>query len=158
MKVAHQELQLIEYRDGHEQARHRLEPGNLIIGRSPRSDIMIEHADVSRCHLRVTIGTETIALEDFGSKNGVQMNDHFLEGLSYLQHGDRFRVGPVEFVLDCPHYEVRDVLHKMGESTGTRTSTARLEREELRHRSPFMPLLGLACCLGIFLGLWMFGA
>lgn len=69
----------------------------FVIGRAddchlrPRSDL------ISRQHCAIIIEGEYVALRDFGSKNGSQVNGRRVEGEIELVDGDKLLVGPLNF-------------------------------------------------------------
>jgi DNA-binding NtrC family response regulator len=54
------------------------ESGSLVIGRSPRSDVLVEDPLASRQHARLHIGP-TLAIEDLNSANGTRVRDALIE-------------------------------------------------------------------------------
>ncbi len=70
-----------------------LDRPDMIIGREPGVEILLESPGVSRRHARLTPqGGETI-LEDLGSSNGTFVNGQVLEGPRRLKTGDVIRLG-----------------------------------------------------------------
>lgn len=70
---------------------HPIGTRDLVIGRSKRCDIAIDHATMSRRHAAVEAGTPP-ALRDLGSTNGTFVNDVRVER-HMLAEGDMVRAG-----------------------------------------------------------------
>jgi pSer/pThr/pTyr-binding forkhead associated (FHA) protein len=73
----------------------RLGPGRMLIGRSSRSDIVLDSLLVSRGHARVECAGGQCTIEDLGSANGLFVN-HRRVSRAMLSPGDRLRLGDVE--------------------------------------------------------------
>jgi hypothetical protein len=79
--------------------------GDLMIGRDPSCDIIINDRQVSRYHARIEINEKGIYLEDLGSKNGTFYNGHRVEDPVSLQDGDLVQIALVQhfqfFITDA---------------------------------------------------------
>lgn len=65
------------------------------IGRSPDATIMLEDAEVSRLHARVTRNAAgAFEIADENSRNGTFVNGRRLSAAQTLAYGDKVRVGP----------------------------------------------------------------
>ena len=73
----------------------RLGPGWTLIGRSSKSDIVLDSLLVSRGHARVECAGGQCTIEDLGSANGLFVN-HRRVSRAVLSPGDRLRLGDVE--------------------------------------------------------------
>ena len=60
----------------------------LAIGRDPSSDIVINDAEVSRYHARLTVSEEGYQLQDLGSTNGTMLNQKQIKEAELLEVGD----------------------------------------------------------------------
>jgi diguanylate cyclase (GGDEF)-like protein len=56
--------------------RHKLKPGIITIGRSPKADITIDDDRISRVHCAIKWSDGTITVEDKGSRNGTYLDSH----------------------------------------------------------------------------------
>ena len=56
--------------------RHKLKPGIVTIGRSPKADITIDDDRISRIHCAIKWSNGSITIEDKGSKNGTYVDSH----------------------------------------------------------------------------------
>jgi pSer/pThr/pTyr-binding forkhead associated (FHA) protein len=63
------------------------------LGRGEQCDLVIPHDDVSREHATIERGVEGIMVRDLGSKNGVEVEGHIIEGVRCLRDGEVVRVG-----------------------------------------------------------------
>lgn len=65
----------------------------LQLGRSPESDIMIEHPSISRRHAEISYTWSGSFLKDLNSSNGVFVNDQRINGSIKLHDRDEVRLG-----------------------------------------------------------------
>jgi len=76
-----------------------LRPGEILIGRSSNCHLVLDDGLVSRRHAQIVVTDERAAVEDFGSANGVFVNDKRVSGSEQLQAGDRLQIGKQQFVV-----------------------------------------------------------
>ncbi len=69
-----------------------LDQAEIIIGRSPDCDIVLDDRQVSRRHARVFREGDRYLLEDLGSKNNTHVNGRDLIGVTPLQDGDEIQI------------------------------------------------------------------
>ncbi len=80
-----------------------LDKAELILGRDPSVDILINSPDVSRRHARLVRTEQGYQLEDLGSSNGTFVNGNQLAAPLMLKNGDEVRLGPgAVFVYQQP--------------------------------------------------------
>src|SRR5512145_1758317 len=81
---------------------HELEVplGQFVIGRSADCQLALDDPLVSRRHALLTVRTESVTIEDLGSRNGVSVNGVKIEGQRPLSHGDHITIGGQEMVLE----------------------------------------------------------
>jgi len=84
--------------------RVRVEPGGLIIGRSPPADLQIPEPNISRRHCRVELVGEGVLLTDLASTNGTFLDGKRLVGPVLLIPGAQFSAGAISI-----RYERRDL-------------------------------------------------
>lgn len=78
-------------------AVREIEPGQeWKLGRSPSSDLVIEHPSVSRHHAQITCDASGVRIDDLKTANGTYVNDQRLEGPVTLRSGDLIRLGQVK--------------------------------------------------------------
>ncbi len=65
----------------------------LIIGREPGVDILIDAQGVSRRHARLSVQGGQIVLEDLGSSNGTFISEERISSPRRLKQGDQIRLG-----------------------------------------------------------------
>jgi pSer/pThr/pTyr-binding forkhead associated (FHA) protein len=70
--------------------------GEIVFGRDPSCDVVLEDLLVSRRHATLVTGPDEVIIED-SSTNGVYVNDVRVEGSVRLHSGDRILVGTTEF-------------------------------------------------------------
>ena len=71
---------------------HQLGP-EVIVGRSPDSDIFLDDITVSRHHARLRAADGGVTLTDLDSLNGTYVNRRRIEEPESLQHGDELQIG-----------------------------------------------------------------
>lgn len=69
----------------------------FVIGRSKECSLRAGSDAISRRHCEITRGDDGATVRDLGSRNGTYVNDERIEQATPLSHGDRVRVGPLEF-------------------------------------------------------------
>jgi pSer/pThr/pTyr-binding forkhead associated (FHA) protein len=72
------------------------------LGRGDQCDLVIPHDDVSREHATFERGLEGILVRDLGSKNGVEVEGHIIEGARCLRDGEVVCVGPTRLRVVDP--------------------------------------------------------
>lgn len=72
---------------------YKIERPEIVIGRDPQLDLVIESLAVSRRHARLLLKNGDYFLEDLGSSNGTFLNDQRLSSRARLSSGDRIRLG-----------------------------------------------------------------
>jgi DNA-binding NtrC family response regulator len=77
---------------------HRLVKSEIVIGRAPDCDLVIDHAALSRRH--AVLQLKPLTLRDLGSTNGTRLGATVLTGgeAVALQAGDTFHIGPFSFM------------------------------------------------------------
>lgn len=76
----------------------KLEPGELVVGRSSKADVRLDDDMVSRRHCIIHVG-DGIVLEDLSSRNGVLVNGARVAKRSELRHGDEITIGRHRLVI-----------------------------------------------------------
>ena len=77
--------------------------GSCSLGRSDANQVAIADDRVSRRHALIQVqGQNELWLVDFGSRNGTYLNDQRIVRPTRLRHGDRIKVGHVEFAFHQP--------------------------------------------------------
>ncbi len=71
----------------------------IVIGRMPSCDIVIDHDAASRRHAKIKRRGAALAVEDLGSRNGTQVNGQAISGPRRLAAGDRIAIGPATAVV-----------------------------------------------------------
>jgi len=76
-----------------EPAIYPLEADEVKIGRSMTNDIVIVEPEMSRDHLRLTLGGAHYRVEDLGSTNGTMLNGELIHEPHALKPGDVIQIG-----------------------------------------------------------------
>ena len=79
------------------------EAGEVVVGREAGCQVVIDHARVSRQHVRLRVGA-VCSIEDLGSRNGTSLRGRALApNTRYeLRPGESFNIGPITLVLLPP--------------------------------------------------------
>lgn len=83
----------------------------VVIGRSPDCDIVLDDPNVSRRHCLVKRTWDGFTAQDLGSRNGVAVNGRQLEAARILRDGDELDVGGIRLTFIDPPSRV---LQQMG--------------------------------------------
>lgn len=86
---------LVQYNGTNLGKRFQINKPNIIIGRSPDADIVINEQSVSRQHSKCSNEGEKIFIQDMGSSNGTYVNNDKAESKTLLKDGDIIRLGTV---------------------------------------------------------------
>lgn len=73
--------------------------GDFVVGRSSSCHLALDDALVSRRHAVFHVTGDAVAVEDLGSRNGVQVNGDQVVGSHELKHLDRVVIGAQELLL-----------------------------------------------------------
>lgn len=82
-------------REGADAGREVRLGGDLVLGRDPESDLVLDDSGISRNHARITGGAGGAIIEDLGSSNGTLLNGQPLAGPQPLRDGDEIQLGEV---------------------------------------------------------------
>jgi predicted component of type VI protein secretion system len=81
-------------------SNHKIDPGSeVIIGRDPGCQIVIDHPSVSGQHVRVKQDDQGLSLTDLGSTNGTFVNDDKIINCQ-LTHQDWIHIGKHVLIVD----------------------------------------------------------
>lgn len=82
-------------------SRIELQPGINTVGRAEGNHHIIRHVSISSRHCEIVRHDGTITVRNLGSTNGTFVDDQPVQHAN-LSHGQRLRLGGVEFVLEAP--------------------------------------------------------
>ena len=85
-------------------SRIALQTGINTVGRAEGNHHVIPHHSVSSRHCEIVVNEAAIALRDLGSTNGTFVDDKRVQQAS-LAHGQRLKMGGVEFVVEAPEVQ-----------------------------------------------------
>jgi hypothetical protein len=74
--------------------------GRSVVGRAPRSQVLIDSPDVSRTHAAIDHRPGATTIEDLGSTHGTALNGVAVHGPRAVRHGDQLRFGSVVAVFE----------------------------------------------------------
>jgi predicted component of type VI protein secretion system len=102
-----------------------LPPGEVVIGRSPKCQLVIDDPLISRQHAKLSVGRQSVTIEDMGSVNGVLVNGNQLNRAQVLASGDRIVIGQQTFALHAAKVESE------GQARVGRMTLSQASREDL---------------------------
>lgn len=112
---------LVVYDRGN-QVSKRLELGpedtEITIGRHPTNRLVLYHATVSKQHARVVRDALGFTIQDMGSRNGLEVNGHRVEGNHRLKSGDRIQIGCFSVAYFDPQVIIQDLQGPKGKDDG----------------------------------------
>ena len=71
----------------------------MVLGRSPECDLLVNDANASRQHCRFALEGEMLIVQDLNSSNGTFVNEERVQGQRELRQGDRLRIGETRFLV-----------------------------------------------------------
>jgi pSer/pThr/pTyr-binding forkhead associated (FHA) protein len=76
-----------------------LTSGETILGRGPKSTVVLDDALVSRTHAKIFVQRNVVTIEDVGSSNGVLVNGERVSQKRTVANGDRIVLGQQSFTI-----------------------------------------------------------
>jgi S-DNA-T family DNA segregation ATPase FtsK/SpoIIIE len=76
-----------------------LTPGRWVVGRDPRSDLVLDHDTVSRAHCAVTVTGDRVTVTDLDSANGVHVDGVRITGETGIGPDDVLGVGALALAV-----------------------------------------------------------
>jgi len=95
-------------------SEHMLQPGRVVVGRSPDNEIYIKSKFVSRHHAQITCDDESCVIEDLNSTNGLFVADKRVQK-HILRDGDVVSLG----IHDLVFTDLRDATGDSGNSVAS---------------------------------------
>jgi DNA-binding CsgD family transcriptional regulator len=86
----------------------RLEPGEFIVGRAKRAQIVIADATVSRRHARIVRSRDSLTVEDLASANGTFVSACPVINRCEIRVGDQIRFGAVLCAISASPFFLHD--------------------------------------------------
>src|SRR4051794_28687602 len=93
---------ILEVVEGPDAGKQIIVDRQIVIGRDPGADFVLEDREVSRRHLQLTPSASYITVEDLESANGTFINDNELHGAARLDPGDELLAGTSVMALRDP--------------------------------------------------------
>ena len=81
----------------------RLTKDRFVIGRAEECHLRATSDLISRTHCAILNDNKSAVVEDFGGRNGTEVNGERVEGKRELKAGDRLKIGPLEFEVQLSH-------------------------------------------------------
>lgn len=86
---------LVQYNGKNLGKRFQINKPDVVIGRSPDVDVVIDEKSVSRQHAKCLTREDEISIQDMGSSNGTYVNNDKSDAKVVLKDGDIIRLGTV---------------------------------------------------------------
>ena len=86
---------------------YKIENNDVVLGRSPKTDLQLNDVGVSRKHARLKREGEDVFVEDLESANGTFINGRKVGGAYQLQDGDKITLGTTT-ILKFPYHDKLD--------------------------------------------------
>lgn len=120
-----------------------LAPGEVVLGRSPRCQILLDDPMVSRRHARVVLEDGVVFIEDLDSVNGVLVNGERLREPRKLASGDRVVIGQQSFEFyAAPRGSAQPARrNRFAAQTLSGVSHEDLDRSDMTHQGDAFELL-----------------
>lgn len=90
---------LVKLESGRLSKKIRLKEESNLIGRSTRSDIVIDYEEVSEQHAKIIKAGKIYKLLDIGSLNGTFLNGKKVSAPRVLKDGDEIRFANIKFIF-----------------------------------------------------------
>jgi hypothetical protein len=103
-----------------------LQPGINTVGRAEGNHQVIPHSSISSRHCEIIVGEKDVLVRDLGSTNGTFIDEQPVQE-SPVAHGQRLRMGHLEFILDAPELLNRGKAGPLRVSVATVTPVAPVE-------------------------------
>lgn len=87
----------VQYSGANLGKRYVLDQKDMVVGRSPNVQIVVNEQSVSRNHAQCIAFGDTVSITDLGSSNGTYVNDRRLSDAHTLHDGDIIRLGNIVF-------------------------------------------------------------
>ena len=84
---------------------HQFNKPEVILGREPGCDFLINDKTVSSRHARLSYHHQQWWLEDLASTNGTFLNDETITAPVVITHGDELRLGHIELLIQIGQAE-----------------------------------------------------
>ncbi len=115
---------------------------NLIVGRDPNADVVLDTPNVSRLHARLTREADGIRVEDLGSTNGTWVNGTRIRKPTLVAPGDDLRIGPQRLQLTADGRVQTQA--KQGQVAGVRLDASKLVRQVGPAKAPLTIVDGVS--------------
>lgn len=100
----------VQYSGANLGKRYLLDQKDMVVGRSPNVQIVVNEQSVSRNHAQCLALGDSVSIMDLGSSNGTYVNDKRINEQHTLQDGDIIRLGNIVFKFFA-HGNIENVFH-----------------------------------------------
>ena len=125
-------LQIVVSINGAELHRYSFSENEVLIGRSPECDVLLDNAGVSRTHAKVLRQGDRVQLVDLNSSNGTFLNGKWINE-AYVNSGDTVGIGKFTLTMKVAAEPLPDLEpHAASNPEPVSSSTVFLRPEETR--------------------------
>lgn len=108
-----------------------LPQGASVLGRGSTCDVRIDDPRLSRTHARFTVSGHTLRVEELGSRNGVLVDGHRIQGMVELHHGQVVVCGPVVLMVSIDETQPHPRAPQGGQDPATRRTSGKGDTEAM---------------------------
>ena len=105
--------------------------GVSVLGRGSTCDVRIDDPRLSRSHARFTVSGHTLRVEELGSRNGVLVDGHRIQGQVELHHGQVVVCGPVVLMVSIDETQPHPRAPQGGQDPATRRTSGKGDTEAM---------------------------
>lgn len=125
-------LQIVVSINGAELHRYSFSENEILIGRSPECDVLLDNAGVSRTHAKVLRQGDRVHLADLNSGNGTFLNGQWVNE-AFVNAGDTVGIGKFTLTMKVAAEPLPDLEpHTASEPEPVTSNTVFLRPEETR--------------------------
>lgn len=118
--------------NGNELHRYSFSESEILIGRSPECDVLLDNAGVSRTHAKVLRQGNRVQIVDLNSGNGTFLNGQWVTD-AFVNNGDTVGIGKFTLTLKVAEEALADAgPHPEADPEPVASSTVFLRPEETR--------------------------
>lgn len=108
-----------------------LPQGASVLGRGSTCDVRIDDPRLSRSHARFTVSGHSLRVEELGSRNGVLVDGHRINGMVELHHGQVVVCGPVVLMVSIDETQPHPRAPQGGQDPATRRTSGKGDTEAM---------------------------
>ncbi len=108
-----------------------LPQGASVLGRGSTCDVRIDDPRLSRTHARFSVSGHSLRVEELGSRNGVLVDKHRIQGMVELHHGQVVVCGPVVLMVSIDETQPHPRTPLGAQDPATRRTSGRGDTEAM---------------------------